>query len=68
MLVGSLFLVPLIGASYLPATKEKWCRSRTPLNREKRKRSGKGSAKAEEILLDRKHVDTVQYTLEREIR
>lgn len=46
MLVGSLFLVPLIGASYLPATKEKWCRSRTPLNREKRKRSGKGSAKS----------------------
>ncbi|MDI5789157.1 hypothetical protein PO124_14175 [Bacillus licheniformis] len=27
------------------------------------KKKRKGSAKAEEILLDRKHVDTVQYTL-----
>ncbi|MEC4203036.1 MULTISPECIES: efflux RND transporter permease subunit [Bacillus] len=64
MLVGSLFLVPLIGASYLPATKDKMVQiTYTPEPGETKKEAEKEAQKAEKVLLDRKHVDTVQYTL-----
>ncbi|MFO6498177.1 efflux RND transporter permease subunit [Bacillus sp. z60-11] len=64
MLVGSLFLVPLIGASYLPSEQEKTVQiTYTPEPGETKKEAEDEAAKAEKLLLDRKHVDTVQYSL-----
>ncbi|MFT0803716.1 efflux RND transporter permease subunit [Bacillus swezeyi] len=64
MLVGSLFLVPLIGASYLPSEQEKTVQiTYSPAPGETKKEAEEEAAKAEKLLLDRKHVDTVQYTL-----
>ncbi|KUP31816.1 Swarming motility protein SwrC [Bacillus halotolerans] len=64
MLLGSLFLVPLIGASYLPSEEEKTMQiTYSPEPGETKKEAGDEAEKAEKILLDRKHVDTVQYSL-----
>ncbi|MEK5500240.1 efflux RND transporter permease subunit [Bacillus sp. FSL M8-0168] len=64
MLLGSLFLVPLIGASYLPSEEEKTIQiTYTPEPGETKKEAEDEAAKAEKLLLDRKHVDTVQYSL-----
>ncbi|MED1740141.1 efflux RND transporter permease subunit [Bacillus swezeyi] len=64
MLVGSLFLVPLIGASYLPSEQEKTVQiTYSPEPGETKKEAEEEAAKAEKLLLDRKHVDTVQYSL-----
>ena len=64
MLLGSLFLVPLIGASYLPSEEEKTIQiTYTPEPGETEKEAEDEAAKAEKLLLDRKHVDTVQYSL-----
>ncbi|KAA6473932.1 efflux RND transporter permease subunit [Bacillus swezeyi] len=64
MLVGSLFLVPLIGASYLPSEQEKTVQiTYSPAPGETKKEAEEEAAKAEKLLLDRKHVDTVQYSL-----
>ncbi|RPK01759.1 hypothetical protein BSBH6_03180 [Bacillus subtilis] len=64
MLLGSLFLVPLIGASYLPSQEEKTIQLTYSLEPGETKKEAEDEAeKAEKILLDRKHVDTVQYSL-----
>ncbi|MCC8353099.1 surfactin resistance protein SrfP [Bacillus sp. AF23] len=64
MLLGSLFLVPLIGASYLPSAEEKTMQiTYSPEPGETKKEAEDEAEKAEKILLDRKHVDTVQYSL-----
>ncbi|WP_372402514.1 surfactin resistance protein SrfP [Bacillus spizizenii] len=64
MLLGSLFLVPLIGASYLPSEEEKTMQlTYSPEPGETKKEAEAEAEKAEKILLDRKHVDTVQYSL-----
>lgn len=64
MLLGSLFLVPLIGASYLPSEEEKTMQlTYSPEPGETKKEAENEAEKAEKILLDRKHVDTVQYSL-----
>ncbi|MGQ8923304.1 surfactin resistance protein SrfP [Bacillus halotolerans] len=64
MLLGSLFLVPLIGASYLPSEEEKTMQiTYSPEPGETKKEAEDEAGKAEKILLDRKHVDTVQYSL-----
>ncbi|MEG7335890.1 surfactin resistance protein SrfP [Bacillus sp. 0102A] len=64
MLLGSLFLVPLIGASYLPSQEEKTMQlTYSPEPGETKKEAEAEAEKAEKILLDRKHVDTVQYSL-----
>ncbi|QIW82127.1 surfactin resistance protein SrfP [Bacillus tequilensis] len=64
MLLGSLFLVPLIGASYLPSQEEKTVQlTYSPEPGETKKEAEDEAEKAEKILLDRKHVDTVQYSL-----
>ncbi|AXT11509.1 efflux RND transporter permease subunit [Bacillus velezensis] len=64
MLVGSLFLVPLIGASYLPAQADKTMQlTYTPEPGETKSEAEKAAQKAEDMLLKRKHVDTVQYSL-----
>ncbi|MCP9300752.1 surfactin resistance protein SrfP [Bacillus halotolerans] len=64
MLLGSLFLVPLIGASYLPSEEEKTMQiTYSPEPGETKKEAEDEAEKAEKILLDRKHVDTVQYSL-----
>ncbi|MCM3355949.1 surfactin resistance protein SrfP [Bacillus halotolerans] len=64
MLLGSLFLVPLIGASYLPSAEEKTMQiTYSPEPGETKKEAENEAEKAEKILLDRKHVDTVQYSL-----
>ncbi|WP_162104243.1 MULTISPECIES: surfactin resistance protein SrfP [Bacillus] len=64
MLLGSLFLVPLIGASYLPSQEEKTLQlTYSPEPGETKKEAEDEAAKAEKALLDRKHVDTVQYSL-----
>ncbi|NTU27351.1 efflux RND transporter permease subunit [Bacillus tequilensis] len=64
MLLGSLFLVPLIGASYLPSQEEKTVQlTYSPEPGETKKEAEDEAEKAEKILLDRKHVDTVQYSI-----
>ncbi|MDY7433562.1 surfactin resistance protein SrfP [Bacillus sp. V26] len=64
MLLGSLFLVPLIGASYLPSAEEKTMQiTYSPEPGETKKEAEDEAEKAEKVLLDRKHVDTVQYSL-----
>ncbi|MGX4764923.1 surfactin resistance protein SrfP [Bacillus mojavensis] len=64
MLLGSLFLVPLIGASYLPSEEEKTMQiTYSPEPGETKKEAEDEAEKAEKSLLDRKHVDTVQYSL-----
>ncbi|MBT2572534.1 efflux RND transporter permease subunit [Bacillus sp. ISL-51] len=64
MLVGSLFLVPLIGASYLPSGADKTIMlTYTPEPGETKSEAEKAAQKAEDLLLKRKHVDTVQYSL-----
>ncbi|PRP50402.1 Swarming motility protein SwrC [Bacillus halotolerans] len=64
MLLGSLFLVPLIGASYLPSEEEKTMQiTYSPEPGETKKEAEDEAEKAEKVLLDRKHVDTVQYSL-----
>ncbi|KAA6447692.1 efflux RND transporter permease subunit [Bacillus swezeyi] len=64
MLVGSLFLVPMIGASYLPSEQEKTVQiTYSPEPGETKKEAEEEASKAEKLLLDRKHVDTVQYSL-----
>lgn len=64
MLVGSLFLVPLIGASYLPAQADKTMRlTYTPEPGETKSEAEKAAQKRKTSLLKRKHVDTVQYSL-----
>lgn len=64
MLLGSLFLVPLIGASYLPSAEEKTMQiTYSPEPGETKKEAEAEAEKAEKVLLDRKHVDTVQYSL-----
>ncbi|PRR90996.1 Swarming motility protein SwrC [Bacillus atrophaeus] len=64
MLLGSLFLVPLIGASYLPSDSEKTMQiTYSPEPGETKSEAEDEAEKAEKILLDRKHVDTVQYSL-----
>ncbi|MEI1420413.1 surfactin resistance protein SrfP [Bacillus cabrialesii] len=64
MLLGSLFLVPLIGASYLPSQEEKTIQlTYSPEPGQTKKEAEDEAEKAEKIMLDRKHVDTVQYSL-----
>jgi HAE1 family hydrophobic/amphiphilic exporter-1 len=64
MLVGSLFLVPIIGTSFLPADEQKMViASYSPEPGQTLKDVEKEATKAEKYFLDRKNVDTVQFSV-----
>ncbi|PRO40202.1 efflux RND transporter permease subunit [Bacillus sp. LLTC93] len=64
MLVGSLFLAPLVGVSFLPQESEKTAIiTYTPEPGQTREQAEDEAKKAEEYLMKREHVDTVQYSL-----
>lgn len=64
MLVGSLFLTPFIGASFLPAEEEKIAMiTYKPEPGETREQAENEATKAESLLMDREHVNMVQYSL-----
>ncbi|PCK22742.1 Swarming motility protein SwrC [Bacillus pumilus] len=64
MLVGSLFLAPLVGVSFLPQEAEKTAIvTYTPEPGQTREQAIDETKKAEEYLMKRDHVNTVQYSL-----
>ncbi|MFD2214723.1 efflux RND transporter permease subunit [Metabacillus endolithicus] len=64
MLVGSLFLVPVIGVSFLSSEEEKMMIvTYKPEPGETREQAEEAALSAEEFFLDREHVKTVQYSL-----
>ncbi|MGY8623261.1 efflux RND transporter permease subunit [Bacillus safensis] len=64
MLVGSLFLAPLVGVSFLPQEAEKTAMvTYTPEPGQTREQAIDETKKAEEYLMKRDHVNTVQYSL-----
>ncbi|MGG3641345.1 efflux RND transporter permease subunit [Bacillus gobiensis] len=64
MLVGSLFLTPFIGVSFLPAEEEKTAMiTYKPEPGETREQAESEATKAEGFLMDREHVNQVQYSL-----
>ncbi|PIK26945.1 efflux RND transporter permease subunit [Bacillus pumilus] len=64
MLVGSLFLAPLVGVSFLPQEAEKTAMvTYTPEPGQTREQAIDETKKAEEYLVKRDHVNTVQYSL-----
>lgn len=64
MLVGSLFLAPLVGVSFLPQEAEKTAMvTYTPEPGQTREQAIDETKKAEEYLMKREHVNTVQYSL-----
>ncbi|ABV61340.1 efflux RND transporter permease subunit [Bacillus pumilus] len=64
MLVGSLFLAPLVGVSFLPQQAEKTAMvTYTPEPGQTREQAIDETKKAEEYLIKRDHVNTVQYSL-----
>ncbi|WP_299093675.1 efflux RND transporter permease subunit [uncultured Metabacillus sp.] len=64
MLVGSLFLVPVIGVSFMPSEEEKMMMvTYSPEPGETREQAQKNAEIAEDIFLDRPDVKTVQYSL-----
>ncbi|MDX5486250.1 efflux RND transporter permease subunit [Bacillus pumilus] len=64
MLVGSLFLAPLVGVSFLPQESEKTAIiTYTPEPGQTKEQAKDEAKKAEEYLMKREHVDTVQYSL-----
>lgn len=64
MLVGSLFLAPLVGVSFLPQETEKTAMvTYTPEPGQTREQAIDETKKAEEYLMKRDHVKTVQYSL-----
>ncbi|MFP3811682.1 efflux RND transporter permease subunit [Bacillus sp. FSL K6-2841] len=64
MLVGSLFLAPLVGVSFLPQEVEKTAMvTYTPEPGQTREQAIDETKKAEEYLIKRDHVNTVQYSL-----
>ncbi|MEI4791456.1 efflux RND transporter permease subunit [Bacillus sp. FJAT-53060] len=64
MLVGSLFLAPLVGVSFLPQESEKTAMvTYTPEPGQTREQAIDETKKAEEYLMKRDHVNTVQYSL-----
>ncbi|MED1749705.1 MULTISPECIES: efflux RND transporter permease subunit [Bacillus] len=64
MLVGSLFLAPLVGVSFLPQEAEKTAMvTYTPEPGQTREQAIDETKKAEEYLIKRDHVNTVQYSL-----
>ncbi|WP_345807083.1 efflux RND transporter permease subunit [Bacillus pumilus] len=64
MLVGSLFLAPLVGVSFLPQEAEKTAMvTYTPDPGQTREQAIDETKKAEEYLIKRDHVNTVQYSL-----
>ncbi|MFJ5965899.1 efflux RND transporter permease subunit [Bacillus sp. NPDC093026] len=64
MLVGSLFLAPLVGVSFLPQEAEKTAMvTYTPEPGQTREQALDETKKAEEYLMKRNHVNTVQYSL-----
>ncbi|WP_342688312.1 efflux RND transporter permease subunit [Bacillus pumilus] len=64
MLVGSLFLAPLVGVSFLPQEAEKTAMvTYTPEPGQTREQAIDETEKAEEYLIKRDHVNTVQYSL-----
>ncbi|MED2974931.1 efflux RND transporter permease subunit [Fictibacillus sp. B-59209] len=64
LLAGSLFLVPKIGVSFLPSDDQKMVIATfNPEPGQTRKDVEKESLKAEKLLIDRKHVKTIQYSV-----
>ncbi|TYS34650.1 efflux RND transporter permease subunit [Bacillus pumilus] len=64
MLVGSLFLAPLVGVSFLPQEADKTAMvTYTPEPGQTREQAIDETKKAEEYLMKRDHVNTVQYSL-----
>ncbi|PTA83608.1 Swarming motility protein SwrC [Bacillus sp. Nf3] len=64
MLIGSLFLAPLVGVSFLPQEAEKTAMvTYTPEPGQTREQAIDETKKAEEYLMKRDHVNTVQYSL-----
>ncbi|MFZ3590770.1 efflux RND transporter permease subunit [Bacillus sp. DJP31] len=64
MLVGSLFLVPIIGVSFLPADEEKMVvATYKPLPGQTLEEVEEIATKAEEMLQARKDVETIQFSL-----
>ncbi|MDN4072187.1 efflux RND transporter permease subunit [Fictibacillus terranigra] len=64
LLAGSLFLVPKIGVSFLPSDDQKMVIATfNPEPGQTRKDVEKASLKAEKLLIDRKHVKTIQYSV-----
>ncbi|MBM7587876.1 HAE1 family hydrophobic/amphiphilic exporter-1 [Bacillus pakistanensis] len=64
MLVGSLFLVPIIGVSFLPSEEEKMViATYSPAPGQTQEEVEKIALQAEELLLDRKGVETIQYSI-----
>lgn len=64
MLVGSLFLAPLVGVSFLQQESEKTAIiTYTPEPGQTKEQAKDEAKKAEEYLMKREHVDTVQYSL-----
>ncbi|WP_110926380.1 efflux RND transporter permease subunit [Bacillus massiliglaciei] len=64
ILVGSLFLLPKIGFSFIPEEEEKTVMiTYTPAPGELKEDVEKETAKAESYLMDQKDIDTVQYTV-----
>ncbi|MGG3799063.1 efflux RND transporter permease subunit [Metabacillus fastidiosus] len=64
LLVGSLFLVPIIGVSFMPSEDQKMMMvTYKPEPGETRKQAEDSTAVAEKFFLERKNVKTVQYSL-----
>ncbi|PLR66055.1 efflux RND transporter permease subunit [Bacillus sp. UMB0893] len=64
MLVGSLFLVPVIGVSFLPSEEQKLVYATyKPAPGETKEQVEEVVAKAEDLLMDRKDVSLVQFSL-----
>lgn len=64
LLVGSLFLVPKIGVSFLPSDDQKMVIATfNPEPGQTKKEVEKEALKAEKLLVDRKHVKTIQYSV-----
>lgn len=63
LLIGSLFLVPKIGVSFIPADQQKtMVITYTPGPGELKENVEKEATKVEQYFMDKKDVDTVQYT------
>lgn len=64
LLVGSLFLVPKIGVSFIPSDQEKMLMiTYTPAPGELKENIEKDTTKVEKYFMDKKDVNTVQYTV-----
>jgi hydrophobic/amphiphilic exporter-1 (mainly G- bacteria), HAE1 family len=64
MLVGSLFLVPIIGVSFLPSEEEKMViATYSPAPGQTKEEVEKIGLQAEELLMGRKGVETIQYSI-----